>query len=311
MSRRWLVVLAVLALVAASCTNGDAEETTTSAAAPDTTAAPATTEAPTTTEAAATTTTEEAPPADTGLRSLDAGEAAIAVDGDLSDWGDVAGLSLTLEPIVARADDELEEKDATIRIAHDSDMLYVLFAVEDDYDWLADDHNLSAALAVMFPVDSGGGPHMGADDEEGENSTGMVDIWHWELDCAAGELNGGGAGHPAGEGSDPGNDSVCNMDDEWATDAETREDDNSATGENSMTGVWWHSNPIETGAPGTWYFEMSRPLQNGDEQDAQFTVGESTLLALAYWDADYGPEGWDDSTHVQSSSQGWINVNLR
>ncbi len=185
-------------------------------------------------------------------------------------------------------------------------MIYVLFTINDDYDYVADDHYLSAAIAVQFPV-MGGGPHMGADDEKGENSTGMVDIWHWELDCAAGELNGGGAGHPAGEGKDPGNDSVCNFDDEWATDAETREDDNSPTGENSLTGVWWHSNPV-AGEPGTWYFEMSRPLQNGDENDAQFTVGESTLLALAYWDADYGPDGWDDSTHVTSADHGWISV---
>jgi hypothetical protein len=165
----------------------------------------------------------------TADRSLDAPEAVITVDDDVSDWAGVAGLSLTLEPIVDRADDELEDKDVTVRMAHDSDNIYMLFTIEDDYDYVADDHNLSAAVAMMFPVDAGSGAHMGADDEEGENSTGMVDIWHWELDCAAGELNGGGAGHPAGEGKDPGNDDVCNMDDEWATDAETREDDNTAT----------------------------------------------------------------------------------
>jgi hypothetical protein len=312
MRRKRLAVLGVVALVLASCTGGEADETTTTTGVPPTTAAPPTTEAPaatTTTEAPATTTTTEQPLSEFE-RSLDAGEAAIAVDGDVADWGDVAGISLTLEPIVDRADDELEDKDVTVRMAHDSENIYMLFTIEDDYDYVADDHNLSAAVAVMFPVDGGAGAHMGADDEEGENSAGMVDIWHWELDCAAGELNGGGAGHGPGDG-DPGNDSVCNMDDEWATDAETREDDNTATGENSMTGVWWHSNPTENGAPGTWFFEASRPLQTGDEQDAQFTVGESTLLALAYWDADYGPEGWDDSTHVQSSNQGWINVNIR
>ena len=71
-----------------------------------------------------------------------------------------------------------------------------------------------------------------------------------------------------------------------------------------------HTNQTDSG-PGVWYFEVSRPLQTGDAQDAQFTVGESTLLALAYWDADFGPDGWDDSTHVQSSNQGWIQVNLR
>ncbi len=33
-------------------------------------------------------------------------------------------------------------------------------------------------------------------------------------------------------------------------------------------------------------------------------------MALAYWDADNSPEGWDDAEHVQSSTQGWIGVTL-
>jgi hypothetical protein len=268
------------------------------------------TDTPTTTQPVeTTTTTEETHHSEAVTRSLDAPVAAITVDGDTSDWAEVVGLALTLEPIVANADDPIDNKDVTIKMAHDDDNLYVLFTVDDDYDWDADDNHLSAALAVMFPVD-GGGPHMGADDEEGESTTGMVDIWHWELDCADHMESGGGAGHPAGDGKDPGNDSVCNFDDEWATDAETREDDNSTTGENSLLGVWTHSNPTDDGS-GVWYFEMSRPLQTDDEQDSQFTVGESILLALAYWDADFGPDGWDDSTHVQSSNQGWIQINIR
>ncbi len=312
MRGRWVLAIAAFALIAAACTNSESDDTTTTTIeAATTTIATTTTVLTTTTEAAETPTTEAPPPPPpaTTMRSLDAPVAAITVDGDPSDWGEVTGLALTLEPIVSEADEPIEDKDVTIKMAHDDENIYLMFAVEDDYDFVADDHNLSAALAVMFPVDTGG-PHMGGDDEEGENSTGMVDIWHWELDCAAGEPQGGGAGHPAGDGKDPGNDSVCNNDDEWATDAETREDDNTASGENSLLGVWTHSNPVEDG-PGVWYFEMSRPLQTGDEQDAQFTVGESTLLALAYWDADFGPDGWDASSHVQSSNQDWIQVNLR
>ncbi len=300
---KWLIAIAVFALLAASCA-GDSDDTTTTATPQATTTSIATT----TSEASTTTTTEAAPPPEPAMRSLDAPVAAITVDGDSSDWGEVAGLALTLEPIVAEADGPIENRDVTVKVAHDDDNLYVLFTVDDDYNWNADDAHLSASPAVMFPVDTGG-PHMGGDDEEGEHSIGMVDIWHWELECAAGEAQGGGAGHPAGDGKDPGNDSVCNFDDEWATDAETREDDNGAGAENSLLGVFTHSNPVADGA-GVWYFEMSRPLQTGDEQDGQFTVGESTLMALAYWDADFGPDGWDDATHVQSSNQGWIQVNL-
>ena len=308
MKSRLLAVIGVLALVATSCTSGDTEDTTTTAAPTTTTTTTmvtATTATPTTTEAETTTTTEAAPAGDAG-RLLVAPEAAITVDGDVADWADVAGLSLTMFPIEEREDDEIEAKDITVRMAHDTDNVYMLVTVEDDYDWNADDAHLSGALAVEFPV-SDGGPHMGADDEAGENSTGMVDIWHWELDCAAGEMSGGSV-NPPGDG-DPGNDGGCNFDDEWATDAETREDDNSATGENSLTGTWWHTNPTDDAA-GTWFFEMSRPLQTGDENDVQFSVGESTLLALAYWDADFGPDGWDDSTHVTSAEPDWITVSL-
>jgi len=304
---RWLVFVFVMALVAAACTSSDTDDTTTTQA-PETTTTTTlgttTSEAPPTTEAP--TTTEAPPPPEPEGRSLDAPVAAITVDGDPSDWDIIPGLALTLEPIVDRADDNLENMDVTIKMAHDDEFVYSLFTVVDDYDYNPDDPHFSASPSWMFPVDTGG-PHMGADDELGENTTGMVDIWHWELECL-GDVPQGGV-NPPGDGKDPGNDSLCNYDDEWATDAETREDDNLEGAENSLLGHWMHTNPI-VGEPGVWYFETSRPLQTGDAVDAQFTAGESTMLALAYWDADFGPDGWDDSTHVQSSNQGWINVNL-
>jgi hypothetical protein len=277
---RWLVVVFVMALVAAACTS-DTEDTTTTQA-PTTTVTPTTlgtttTVAPTTTEAPPTTDAPAPPPADPDVRSLDAPVAAITVDGDPSDWDLVPGLATTLEPIVDREGDNLENKDVTIKMAHDDEFVYSLFTVVDDYDYNPDDPHLSASPSWMFPVDTGG-PHMGADDELGENSTGMVDIWHWELECL-GDVAQGGRVNPQGDGKDPGNDATCNYDDEWATDAETREDDNLEGAENSLLGHWMHTNPI---------------------------VG----LALAYWDADFGPDGWDDSTHVQSSNQGWITVNF-
>jgi len=309
---RWLVVVFVLALVAAACTGTESEETTTTEAPPTTTTTTlgtTTTEAPPVTDAPTSTTGAPAgEPEDEDLgRTLDAPRADITIDGDLSDWALVPGLATTLEPIIADADKAIEDKDVTIKMAYDDENVYALFTIDDDYNWNAEDAKLSAAIALLFPVDTGG-PHMGTDDEEGEVSTGMVDIWHWETECAAG-VESGGAVNPAGDGKDPGNDATCNFDDEWATDAETREDDNGAGAENSFLGVWTHSNPVADG-PGVWYFEMSRPLQTGDAQDAQFTAGEPTLLALAYWDPDFGPDGWDDSTHVQSSNQEWIEVNL-
>jgi hypothetical protein len=151
---------------------------------------------------------------------------------------------------------------------------------------------------------------MGATDDDLEVGLGMVDIWHWELDCAAGALSGGG---DPGSGDDP----DCNFDDEFATDPEEREDDGggdaivNADAENSLAGVWEHTaSAAGAGAEGTWIFEMSRPLQTGDTQDAQFVSGGTALMALAYFDADETLEGWTDTGHLQSAEVGWIEVTL-
>jgi hypothetical protein len=247
----------------------------------------------------------ESQPAD-GARTVSAAAAEITVDGDTADWEDVDGLTLTLEAI---ADEEVESHEASVKVAHDDEFIYVLFEVTDDYNWVADDAHLSSAAAVQWAVDPDAGQHMGADEPDRETSLGIVDIWHWELECAAGEDTGGEVSDP-GTDADPGDDGGCNFDDEWAEVPETREDDNGDGAENSLLGVWSHSDPTAD-ADGTWIFEMRRPLDTGDEYDAQFAVGETALLALAYWDPDESAEGWSDEGHVQSANQGWIEVTLK
>ena len=232
-------------------------------------------------------------------------EASITVDGDPADWANVPGLDLTLEPIET-IDEDVATVPATIQVAHDDTNIYVLFSVHDDYDWVPDDAHLSGAAAIMFAVDAAAGPHMGSGEDVGIPSLGTADIWHWELECPAGTEAGGAVNGP-GEGNDPGNDSGCNLDDEWATDAYTREDDNGPGAENSILGVWSHT-ASTAGVDGTWHFEFSRPLQTGDAQDAQFEKGGTALLAVAYWDPDVSPEGWEGDTHVQSSEDGWIEL---
>ncbi len=64
------------------------------------------------------------------------------------------------------------------------------------------------------------------------------------------------------------------------------------------------------GASGSWIFELSRPLNTGDAQDAQLQPGSMANMALAYWDADETPDDWTDLGHLQSSSFGWIEVAL-
>jgi hypothetical protein len=211
---------------------------------------------------------------------------------------------VTLESLQSRDD---ESKEASVKVAQDGQFVYVLLEVADDYDWDPDDAHRSGAAAVMWNADPDAGPHMGADDPSGTPGIGMVDIWHWELECASGVEHGGAVNGP-GDG-DPGNDAVCNLDDEWSNNPFARQDDNGAGAENSLLGVWTHTNPTEDAA-GTWIFEVRRPLQTGDERDGQLAPGETAQLAIAYWDPDQGPTGWDDSGHVQSSNQGWIDVTL-
>ena len=310
MAKLFVLLLAatVLAVTAAAC-GGDDDD-----ADPTATNPPAATDAPQPTTAPAPTTDGDD---DHGESiAFDAASATITVDGDSSDWDAIEGVTVPLEQIEIPAGvdwdepDPLDPIDVTLKVATDSDNIYVLLEVPDDYDFVADDHNLSASLAIMFLIDSEAGPHMGAGDDDLELGLGMVDIWHWELDCAAGALSGGG---DPGSGDDP----DCNFDDEFATDPEERNDDGGGDlivnpdGENSLVGVWEHTASASgAGADGTWIFEMSRPLQTGDPQDAQFVSGATILVALAYWDADESVEGWTDTGHLQSAEVGWIEVTL-
>lgn len=279
MRRRGLILAAVAAALLAACGGDEAEP-----------------EAETGTE-------EEH--AEGPQRMIEAPAASITVDGDPSDWEAIEGMDLTLEAI---SGEDVEPRAATIKVAHDEEAVYVLFEVTDDYNWNPDDAHLSGSAAVMWSIEEGAGEHMGAEEPDRETSLGMVDIWHWELECAAGEQSGGAVSEP-GEGEDPGDDGACNLDDEWATIPEEREDDNGAGAENSLVGVWNHTSPTDDSS-GEWIFELSRPLGTEDEQDAQLAAGETALLALAYWDPDNDDAGWDDDQHAQSANQGWIEVAL-
>jgi len=228
----------------------------------------------------------------------------LVIDGDPADWDGIPELALTLEPIIER---EAEPREAWVRVAYDDEFIYVLFSVEDDFNWSDLDPHFAGAPGVMWAIDTVAGPHMGGEDLSGEPSLGMVDMWYWRLDCPIGVEQGGALFDP-GSGK-PGNDGTCNLDDEWASDPETAGDDDGPGAENSLLGVFGHTDPTED-APGVWYFEFRRPLQTGDALDAQFEAGASTLLALAYWDPDAGGNGWNRKDHVQSSYLGWIEVNF-
>ncbi len=299
-------------LLAAACGGDDDEEATST---------PAETAARTSAPAASPTKEPTAAAATPGI-TFEAETAAITVDGDDSDWESIEGVTVPLKQIdIDKLDPqqwadlelemgELPPVDATLKVATDDENIYVLFEVPDEFDYNPDpeQHNFSAAIAVMFRIDDEATAHMGVEQEDIETSLGVVDIWHWELDCAPGAASGGG---DPGSGNDP----DCNLDDEYAPTPEDREDDgggdtpNNPTGENSLSGVWKHT-AAAAGGDGVWIFEMSRPLQTGDTQDAQFASGENINLALAYFDPSETAEGWTDAGHLQSADKGWIEIAL-
>ena len=222
---------------------------------------------------------------------LKAPTATITVDGDASDWAGIPTADVELEAVMGLT---VPTHDATVAVAHDDTNVYVLFKVEDNLLWTEGDAHKSAAASVMWQIDPDAPAHMGAEEAALTESLGMVDIWHWELDCAAGTKSGG-----AVSGATDGNDPACNLDDEYAKTPFEREDDNADGAENSLTGVWNHDGT-------SWIFEISRPLTTGDSTDAQLKDGGK--LALAYWDPDNSEEGWEGNEHVVSSEVGWIDV---
>ena len=304
-----LVTAAATMALAMACGDGDKEESTPS---------PATETSPT--AAAAVTPTTEGGNVEISDIAVDAATATITVDGDDSDWSSIEGATVPLEQIDIDKLDPVQVRDmeidigplppvdATLKVATDDENIYVLLEVPDAYDYNPDplQHNFSASIAVMYRIDEAAPAHMGVEEADLEASLGVVDIWHWELDCGPGELAGGG---------DTGDDPECNFDDEYAPNPADREDDgggdtpNNPTGENSLSGAWTHT-AAEIGGAGTWIFEMSRPLQTGDTQDAQFASGGKAHLALAYFDPSETPEGWTDAGHLQSADSGWIEVAL-
>jgi len=249
--------------------------------------------------------------------AIDAAAVPITIDGDAADWADVEPTTVSLVQLdlgllpPEQADEidfgEVAPIDVQFRVANDAENIYMLVEVPTPFDYVADDHNLSPALAVQAKIIPEASTHMGSDEGDLFISTGMVDIWHWELDCGPGELSGG-------QGIAGGDDPECNFDDEFSTTPEMREDDGGGeepndAADNSLVGSWSHTGG-EVGADGTWVFEMARPLQTGDPEDAQWDAGGVAELVLAWWDGSETSEGWTDAGHLTNAYDGWITVNL-
>ena len=222
-------------------------------------------------------------------------QGAFVIDGDPADWAGVPAFDVPLRSL-----DGARTTTAQLQVEFDDDNIYVLVSVDDDYNATLGEHRISGSLAVQWAIDPGAGPHMGTDGVNVSTSLGAVDMWHWEIDCAPGTLNGGV------DRTVDGNDPACNFDDEFATTPFDRVDD---AGDNFLQGAFDHSaRAAGEDAAGTWYWEMTRPRTTTEAQDIQFTGAGPFLVALAYWDPDESVDGWSAAGHLQSSDDGWIAV---
>ncbi|MEE8422274.1 MAG: hypothetical protein V3S31_05805, partial [Dehalococcoidia bacterium] len=214
-----LVLVAALAFAVVAC-NGDDDDAPTAATSAPTQVA---TSAPTV--AATATATASPAPADDHAdeheeRHLTAAVASISLDGKMDDWADIEGMDVHLTAIPEEFREEASaaaDMTATLKVATDGANIYVLVAIADGFNYDPENHRLSPALGVQWAIDADAGPHMGTTAPDFDTSAGMVDIWHWELDCPPGELSGGT--FPSG------NDPECNLDDEYASLTDEREDD--------------------------------------------------------------------------------------
>jgi len=227
----------------------------------------------------------------------------ITIDGLIGDWDGVPGTKITM--IQPMSPDNRMVDGLELRVAYDDSNIYVLAIITDDFDYNVTHHRNSPALAVLFAVDEAATPEMGG-------GAGYVDIWHWELDT--------GPGVVAGFNLLSGNDPVGNLDDEYALSIFDRHDDATA---NELYGSWAHTDMSAVGADGEWIFEMKRSLTTSDtlKQDAQFVIGETVKVSIAYWDPDETGEpgvlnGWTNAGHYSTCRDpatldfSWIDVEL-
>ena len=227
----------------------------------------------------------------------------ITIDGLTGDWAGVPGTTITL--VQPYATDQRIEDGLEIKVAYDDSNIYVLAVISDDFDYNVTEHHNSAAIAVLIAIDDAATPDMGG-------GKGYVDIWHWELDVGPGVVTGFNLAS--------GNDPVGNLDDEYSLSVFDRHDDDDA---NEVYGAWSHTDMSAVGTEGQWIFEFKRSLTTSDiaKQDAQFEVGATYKVAIAYWDADETGEpgvlnGWTAAGHYSTCTDpetldfSWVDLTL-
>ncbi|XP_042428136.1 uncharacterized protein LOC122015354 isoform X1 [Zingiber officinale] len=197
----------------------------------------------------------------------------------------------------------------------------------------SDDHKCPS-VALMFQVgenatykNMGGCSHMPGSCTDKNCHGHEVDIMHFSVGKAIpGRLYGSNL---VDNSKGNGNDSFGHLVDVYAWNPHCRYLDGTgppedkSIGKNDWVGAWWHSSLVshtgfieedspygKSGEQGTYLFEFSRPLRTMDrfQQDAQFTIGQTSKVAVAFW---YPTDGkpWSKSQHF-SASCNWLALDV-
>ena len=138
-----------------------------------------------TTRPTATPTTVPTPTVQAGP-TYDAATGARNVDGADEDWAGVPVLAVPLKSLDGQRDLTVD-----LQVSFDSSRIYTLVTVPDDFNATPGDHHGSGSCALLWAIAPAAGPHMGTDGVDFATSLGLVDIWHWEIDCGPGVVSGG------------------------------------------------------------------------------------------------------------------------
>ncbi|GLT42652.1 hypothetical protein SLA2020_166420 [Shorea laevis] len=259
----------------------------------------------------------------------------VTLDGLADDWKDIDGSEFSLRPALDPDEDhEYAGGKMTVKALHDGMDVFFLLQVDGDYAYINGDSKKCPSVALMFQIGGDASYHNMGGCKEGPDSCTKktckgheVDMMHFSIGTAIpGRLYGG---NPIDNSNGNGGDRFGHLVDLYAWNPHCRyldgigPSENDSSAQNNWKGAWWHSsissqsgfveedNPYTPGGQkGAYYFEFSRPLRTMDhlQQDAQFTIGGSSKMSVAFW---YPVDGkpWHGSGHYSINCD-WVQLDM-
>lgn len=259
----------------------------------------------------------------------------ITIDGHTDDWKDIDGFEFSLLPALdPHQDDAYKAGSMTVKAVHDGNNVFFMLEVNGKYAYSKGDNNKCPSVALMFQVGENATYHnMGGCKESSDSCSSKtckgteVDIMHFSIGNAIpGRLYGG---NPIDNREGHGGDRFGHLVDLYTWTPHCRHLDgisptgNDTSAQNDWKGAWWHdsfkvhSGFVAEDSPyssedqdGKYFFEFSRPLRTMDrlQQDVQFSIGQPTNMAVAFWYPEDG-KPWHGSGHY-SISCNWVPLDL-